>query len=85
MIIQLLQGETAKISLQRLQNHIADIIIDYLPQSLSSIKHHTPDTNFVSFKDFLVKQSGNNNKKSLDKFYQTFISLKNIDSEMKII
>lgn len=76
-------GETAKISLQRLQNHIADIIIDYLPQSLSSIKHHTPDTNFVSFKDFLVKQSGNNNKKSLDKFYQTFISLKNIDSEMK--
>lgn len=74
-------GETAKISLQRLQNHIADIVIDYLPQSLAGIKHHSPNTNFVSFNDFLEKQAGNGNKKSLLKFYQTFISVKNLDEQ----
>jgi len=79
----IVSGETSKVDLQRLPNHIADIIVGYLPQSLSGIKHHSPNLDFTSFQDFLTKQAGNDNKKPLSKFYSTFISLKNPNTELK--
>lgn len=79
----IVSGETSKVDLQRLPNHIADIVIGYLPQSLSGIKHHAPNLDFTSFQDFLTKQAANDNKKSLSKFYSTFISLKNPNTDLK--
>lgn len=79
----IVSGETSKVDLQRLPNHIADIIVGYLPQSLSGIKHHAPNLDFISFQDFLTKQASNDNKKPLSKFYSTFISLKNPNSDLK--